>query len=141
MVWDGHCGFCRYWTTRWYKITGDKVEYRPYQDAAADFTDIDPRLFKQASRLIETDGLVYSGPRSAYRTLTYGSKWGFLDKWYASKKWFQKLSDGGYNWVAKNRNFMFKLTKAMYGSDPENIRPFWIIYLFITLYLIYSIIG
>ncbi len=141
MVWDGHCGFCRYWTTRWKKITKDKVEYRPFQDTAADFGDIDVKHFKQASRLIETDGRVYSGPRSAYRTFTYGSKWAFLDNWYQNKKWFQKLSDKAYTWVAKNRNFMFKLTKALYGSDPESIRPFWVIYVCIALYLVYSVIG
>lgn len=137
MVWDGQCGFCKYWTTRWRKITGDKVIYKPYQQVGDDFKDIDTLHFKQASRLIETDGQVYSGPRSAYRTLTYGSKWSFLDRWYASKPWFARLSDGLYNGVARNRNWLFKLTKLMYGSNPEDVKPFWVIYLGILAYLVY----
>lgn len=140
MLWDGECGFCRYWTVRWEKMTGSKVEYHPYQEVASEIKDIDVIHFKRASRLIEPSGLVFSGPRSAYRTFTYGnSSWAFLDKWYASKKWFSSLSDWGYDKVANNRNFFFKLTKAFFGSNPNEVRPFWVIYLFVLLYLIYSI--
>lgn len=138
MVWDGSCGFCKYWTSRWAKFTGSKVNYEPYQTAAERFEDIDIMHFKQASRLIESDGSVYSGPRSAYRTFTYGSKWAFLDKWYESKPWFESLSDKAYNFIEKNRNFLFKLTKAMFGSDPNEVRPFWIVYLGVALYFIYT---
>ena len=141
MVWDGQCGFCRYWTTRWKKITKDGVEYRPYQEAASDFSDIGEQHFKEASRLIETDGTVYSGPRSAYRTFTYGSKWAFLDKWYARKKWFRSLSDKLYHWVAKNRGLMFRITKFMFGSDPDQVRPFWVIYLALVLFFVYSVFS
>lgn len=140
MVWDGQCGFCAYWTTRWKKFTRDKVEYCPYQECYTEFGDIELKHFKQASRLIDKSGLVYSGPRSAYRTLTYGSKWAFLDRWYANNNWFENLSDSAYNWVAKNRNILFKLTKAMFGSDPDQTRPFWAIYLVIILYLVYSFV-
>lgn len=141
MVWDGHCGFCAYWTTRWKKITKDKVEYRPYQDCYTEFGDIELKHFKQASRLIEKSGMVYSGPRSAFRTLTYGSKWAFLDRWYANKSWFRSLSDKLYNWVAKNRSFMFKVTKFMFGSDPDQVRPFWVVYLGLVLFFVYSVFS
>ncbi len=138
MVWDGHCGFCAYWTTRWKKLTGDKVYYRPYQEAAPDFPDIEVEYFKEASRLIEPGGEIFSGPRSAYRTLTYTkSKWAFLDKWYERYTWFRKLSDRLYQYVADHRNFMFKLTKALFGSNPLEVRPFWLIYIAIILYLVY----
>lgn len=137
MVWDGTCGFCQYWTTRWQRFTKDKIGYDAYQDCAHYFKDIDVKHFKQASRLIEKDGTIYSGPRSAYRTFTYGSKWAFLDSWYVKYTWFEKLSDGLYNWVANNRSMMFKITKALFGTNPEEPRPFWVVYLMIVLYLIY----
>ncbi len=142
MVWDGECGFCRYWTIRWQKITGTKVKYVPYQEVYKDFPDIDQKHFRQASRLIEPDGKVFSGPRSAYRTFTYGRKWAFLDRWYETKSWFQKLSDWLYNRVAQNRSMLFKLTKALFGSDPHNTKPFWVIYLALVVYFIYiSLVG
>ena len=140
MVWDGECGFCRYWTTRWQKITGSRVDYKPYQEIAQAIPDIEVIHFKEASRLIEIDGKVYSGPRSAYRTFTYGSKWAFLDKWYAHYPWFEKFSDHTYDWVARNRNILFKVTKAMFGSDPDQVRPFWVIYLGLVLYFVYALL-
>ena len=140
MVWDGTCGFCQYWTSRWQHFTEQKVGYDPYQECSNHFKDIDIKHFKEASRLIETDGTIYNGPRSAYRTFTYGSKWGFLDSWYEKYSWFEKLSDVLYNWVAKNRSLMFKITKAMFGSDPDQVRPFWVVYIMIVLYLIYTFV-
>ena len=138
MIWDGQCGFCAYWVSRWETITGKKVQYRPYQEAAQDFPDINPKYFKEASRLIDGQGMVFSGPRSAYRTLTYGkSKWAFLDRWYDRYTWFERASDKIYNWVAHNRGFLFKLTKAMFGSNPKEVRPFWAIYLALLVYLLY----
>lgn len=137
MIWDGECGFCRYWISRWKKITGEKVDYKPYQEVASGIIDIDIIHFKRASRLIETDGTIYSGPRSAFRTFTYGSRWAFLDRWYVERKWFTRLSDWLYDKVAKNRNLLFRLTKAFYGSNPDQPRPFWVIYLALVLYLYY----
>lgn len=140
MVWDGHCGFCAYWIARWQKITKDKIDYQPYQEAASNFPDIDEIHFKRASRLIETSGEVFTGPRSAYRTFTYGGRWAFLDRWYQKGGFFMKLSDHTYNWVAKHRHFMFKVTKLMYGSDPRQVRPFWAIYLALIVYIIYFLV-
>jgi len=36
MVYDGDCGFCQRWILRWQKITGDKIQYVPYQFFAID---------------------------------------------------------------------------------------------------------
>ncbi len=138
LVWDGHCGFCAYWVARWQKITGEKVEYKTFQETAEIFADIPLKEFKKASRLIDTQGFVYSGPRSAFRTLKIGgSGWKFLDDWYATRPWFEKLCDNTYNWIAKNRPFMFRLTKAMFGANPHQPRPFWVIYVGILVYFIY----
>ncbi len=137
LVWDGNCGFCKYWVTRWQSFTGDKIFYEPYQEVARYMPDIDEIHFKQASRLIETDGQIFSGPASAYRTFTYGSKWAFLFRWYSKYKWFQKLSDSLYNWVARNRSSLFKITKFLFGSNPEEVKPFWVIYLLFIAYIIY----
>lgn len=137
MVWDGSCDFCDYWTSRWFEFTGDKIDYVPYQESFEEFPDIEKRHFQKASRLIETDGKIYSGPRSAYRTFTYGSKWAFLDQWYEKYTWFQKWSDKTYSWIEKNRSFMFKVSKALYGSNPQEVRPFWAVYLAIILYFLY----
>jgi len=140
MVWDGNCGFCQYWVSRWQKFTGEKIYYQPYQDVVRYMPDIDEGHFKEASRLIEPDGNIYSGPASAYRTFTYGSKWAFLFKWYNKYQWFEKLSDWMYNRVVANRNILFKVTKFLFGKDPEEPRPFWAIYITVLAYIIYTMV-
>lgn len=137
IVWDGNCGFCKYWTTRWQKITKGKLDFTPYQEAKDYFKDIDIKHFKQASRFIDTDGKIYSGPNSAYKSLSNSGLWGFLHNWYENYSLFTNLSDGLYNLIAQNRGLFFKLTKLLFGANPKEVRPFWIIYLAIIMYFMY----
>lgn len=139
MVWDGQCDFCAYWIKYWQSRSGDKIDYAPFQEVASQFRDINTRHFLLASRLIETDGKIYSGPRSAYRSIKYYSKrWAFLDDWYARKKWFRNFSDSIYRQVTLHRGLLFKLMPWLFGSDPKNLRPFWMIYIFVLFWLLYQ---
>ncbi len=137
MVWDGECGFCKYWTTRWRNITKDNIAYIPYQEAKDHFRDIELIHFKQASRFIDKEGRIYSGPQSAYKTLSYNRNWAFLNNWYENYSLFTNFSDQLYNLIAKNRGVFFKITKLLFGSDPKVVRPFWVIYLAIIMYFMY----
>lgn len=138
-LWDGQCGFCKFWKTRWENKTTGKIRFRAYQDKATSFPDIPLKEFKKASRLIEVDGHVYSGPDSAYRTLWHtGSKtW---HKLYKTSSLFRYLSDHSYNHIAKNRGFYFKVTKLFFGKDPLNLKPYWLLYLVIIALLIILLI-
>ena len=31
LLYDGDCGFCRLWVSRWRGITGEHVDYEPFQ--------------------------------------------------------------------------------------------------------------
>jgi hypothetical protein len=33
LVFDGDCGFCRFWAAPWRHRTGDRVAYEPFQNA------------------------------------------------------------------------------------------------------------
>ena len=57
-VYDGDCGICRYWVNYWHGLTDERVLYRPYQEAAADFPEIPREAFPHAVQLIEPDGRV-----------------------------------------------------------------------------------
>ncbi len=140
MVWDGECGFCNYWITRWKSKTEDRIDYQTFQQVAENYKDIPLKEFKKASRLIETDGSVFSGPDSAYRSFTYfekeDSRWHL---WYSKYKWFTYLSDHTYNYIAKHRGFFFFLTKIFFGKDPESIKPYWfleLLFIFSSFYLL-----
>lgn len=60
LIYDGECAVCRYWVAYWRGLTAERVVYRPYQEAAADFPAIPLEAFRLAIQLIETDGRVYS---------------------------------------------------------------------------------
>ena len=140
LVWDGACGFCKYWITRWEKISEGKIIFTPYQEAATQFPDIPLKEFKKASRLITTKGTVHGGPDSAYMSYYIAnpnSKW---HSWYQNIGWFRNLSDHGYNFIAKHRSFFFKLTKAMLGSNPVSYTHYWILYGFGIALLIFLLL-
>lgn len=128
MIWDGKCGFCKFWKTRWENKTKGIIEYKTYQEYADKLPDIPLKEFKKASRLIETDGSVYSGPDSAYRCLWHaGNRPGH--EMYKNYSWFRWLSDHAYNHIAKNRNFYFKVTRLLFGDEPLKLKYYWVWYL------------
>ena len=40
LIYDGDCGFCGYWARYWAKLTGARVEYRPYQQVLSQYPAI-----------------------------------------------------------------------------------------------------
>jgi len=139
LIWDGECGFCKFWKTRWELKTGDRVNYRTFQERAEYYPDIPLKEFKKASRLIETDGSVYSGPDSAYRTLQYSGN-SFWHNLYKKQSWFTWLSDHGYNHIAKNRAIYFKVTKRLFGENPEKLSYDWLFYM-ISIFILITMLS
>lgn len=136
-IWDGECGFCKYWIIVW-KSKTVHLTYDTFQEVAEEFPEIPLKEFKKASRLIEPDGSVFSGPDSAYRTLWYFEKpQKYWHRWYQQSGLFRWLSDHGYNSIAKNRPLMMKLTLAFWGRNPLKRKPFWLLWLVAAIGLIY----
>ncbi|MBT0607349.1 thiol-disulfide oxidoreductase DCC family protein [Aequorivita echinoideorum] len=138
MVWDGECGFCKYWIIHWKSKTEDRVTYITFQEIAAYFEDIPLKKFKKASRLIEPSGKIYSGPDSAYRSFTYfKNPKHFLHNLYHKQNWFTWLSDHTYNFIAKHRPIMFTMSKILFGKDPLQMKPYWFLILLFLAALLY----
>ena len=55
MIFDGDCGFCKKWITRWRSLTGERVDYAPYQDTASRIPQISPELFQKSVYLVEPE--------------------------------------------------------------------------------------
>jgi predicted DCC family thiol-disulfide oxidoreductase YuxK len=135
LIWDGDCGFCKFWKTRWEEKTQGIIQFSTYQEVASEFPDIPLKEFKKASRLIEPDGKIYSGPDSAYRSMWHaGNK--FQHRLYRKKYWFRNFSDHAYNHIAKNRSFYFKVTKLFFGDNPLQLKPYWLIYLIVIILIL-----
>ncbi|MFC3415458.1 thiol-disulfide oxidoreductase DCC family protein [Algoriphagus hitonicola] len=139
-VWDGKCGFCKYWIIFW-KSKTKGLEYQTFQDVAENFPDIPLKEFKKASRLIEKDGAVFSGPDSAYRTFWYFKKpMKIWHHWYQRSSLFRKFSDQLYVTISKNRPFLMKMTLAFWGKNPLSQKPYWILWLIALILLLGALV-
>jgi predicted DCC family thiol-disulfide oxidoreductase YuxK len=120
-VFDGDCGICRTWVDYWRGLTGERVIYRPYQEAAADFPQIPPETFPRAVQLIEPDGQVYSGAAATYRVLRHAqgrAVWWWL---YTHLPGFRPASEWAYAFFAHHRGLLSRVTRLLWGRalQPE----------------------
>jgi predicted DCC family thiol-disulfide oxidoreductase YuxK len=129
MAWDGNCGFCHYWVLRWKMFTGDNVEYRPYQEVAKDFPDVEYKFFQQAVRFIDSDGKIYTGPAAAFQSFQYGNKYRWIMPLYRRFKLVELISDHVYSFISRNRSFMYKVTVRLWGKNPIRQKNYWAYYL------------
>ncbi|WP_291722584.1 thiol-disulfide oxidoreductase DCC family protein [Bernardetia sp.] len=124
LVWDGECGFCKYWITKWEMITDNKhIDLRPYQEVAKDFPDLDEKLFKKAVRLITPEGIVYSGASAAFKSLELGGATHLPMSWYNQNPTFAELTEWLYEKVADNRPFLHDVSHFFLGENPKKICP------------------
>ena len=115
LVYDNDCDFCRYWIAQWQHITGDSIEYAPYQEVAAEFPDIPLSAFENSVQLILQNGTVLSGAEAVLRALNNG----FLLWCYNRLSGFAGVSEGVYRFVAQHRPFFSALTRWFWGTHTE----------------------
>ena len=115
VVYDGDCAICRYWVAYWRDLTDDRVIYRAYQQAAADYPTISPAAFQRAIQLIEPDGHVYSGAAATFRVLRRvpgRSAWWWC---YSHVPGFAPLAERAYAFLAHRRDLLNLLSKLLWG--------------------------
>jgi len=114
MIYDGDCGFCRYWIERWRSLTGDRIDYLAYQDprVAGWFPEIPLEAFKQAVQLVEREGRVSSAAEAVFRALAYvpGRSWPLWA--YQRIPGVRPIAETAYRFVARHRSALAKLTRA-----------------------------
>ena len=137
-VFDGDCGICRTWVDFWRQLTGDRIAYRPYQEAASDFPAIPAADFQNAVQLIEPDGRVTSGAAATFRLLSYApdrEAWWWL---YRHVPGFAPLSEAAYRFISSHRGFLTRGTHLLWGRTLEPARYDLVAWLFLRgLGLIY----
>ena len=110
IIYDGDCGFCRRWIERWRKITGEQMEYAPYQEAASRFPKISEKEFTTAVQLIEPNGKIYSAAEAVFRTLAVRRGWQWLLWSYSRLPGVRPISEALYRLVANHRKFFSKIS-------------------------------
>ena len=115
LVYDNDCDFCRYWVVRWQHITGDRIDYAPSQEVAAEFPEIPLSAFENSVQLILQNGTVLSGAEAVFRALNNG-----LLLWcYYHLFGFANVAEGTYRFIAQHRPFFSALTRWLWGTHTE----------------------
>lgn len=136
MVFDGECGFCRYWITHWQWMTGDRVDYAPFQEVAATFPDIPEETFARAVVLIEPEGEVVTGAQAVFQAYAHLPRRGWLLWLYRHIPGVALVAELVYRWVAAHRTGLGVLTRWLWGFKPQPSTYFltrWIFLRFLGL--------
>ena len=120
MLFDGNCHFCRRWIERWRDLTGDSVEYAPFQECPARFPEIPPEDFERAMHFIETDGTVSKGAEAVFRSLGQNRRRRWMRWSYERVPGFAFVTETAYRIVAHNRQTFSFFTRLFWGND---VRP------------------
>ena len=115
LVYDNDCDFCRYWVAQWQHATGDRIDYAPYQEVAAEFPEIPLSAFENSVQLILQNGTVLSGAEAVFRALNNG----FFLGCYYHLSGFARVSEWVYRFVAQHRPFFSALTHWFWGTHTE----------------------
>ena len=122
LIYDGGCGFCKFWVHRWQHITQDQVVYKPSQEVASHYPQIAPEKFDLAIYLIYPDGTYDSGAKGVFKALATSMH--KMPLWaYDKIPGISSISEWGYQQVANNREFFSFLTRWIWGTALG--RPTW----------------
>src|SRR3984885_6073427 len=134
LIYDGVCGFCGYWARYWRKLTGDSVEYRPYQQALAQYPAIPEAEFQRAVQFIAPDGERASGAEASFLTLSHAPGKGFWLALYRHLPGFAPVSERAYAFIAAHRPAFHRLSLLLWGRSHEPPRYELISFLFLRLF-------
>jgi predicted DCC family thiol-disulfide oxidoreductase YuxK len=138
LIYDGDCGFCGYWARYWQKLTGDRVDYRPYQDVAARFPEIPVADFQRAVQYVAPDGHRASAAEASFLTLSHAPGRGVWLALYRKLPGFAAVSELAYAFVAAHRPAFFRVSLFLWGRSHEPPRHDLVAFLFLRLFgLIY----
>lgn len=119
MVFDGDCGLCRRWIARWRFLTGNRLDYRPYQEVASQFPEIPITRFENAVQLIGIDGMVSEGAEAVAGALRHSVFGSIPLRLYHSFPGLGRLAERAYRWVAEHRGRLSRVGTIFYGQ----VRP------------------
>ncbi len=77
LIYDGDCGFCKYWVRYWQALTGPSVTYAPYQQVGGQYPEIPVAAFQRAVQYVAPDGKIASGAEAVVLALSHASGKGF----------------------------------------------------------------
>ena len=117
LIYDGDCGFCRRWIERWRDITGNALDYAPYQEAGPRFPEIALKEFESSVILVEPENKISRGAEAVFRSLSAARSHRWLLWSYEHLPGMKPASEALYRLVAANRAFFSSITRLLRGAD------------------------
>jgi predicted DCC family thiol-disulfide oxidoreductase YuxK len=117
LVYDADCAFCVYWARYWQKLTGDAVDYRPYQEVAAQYPEIPLTDFQRGVQYIRPDGSRASAAEASFLTLSHAGGKRFWLRLYKKLPGFAAVSELIYALIAAHRSAAYRVTLFLWGRD------------------------
>ncbi len=138
LVYDGDCAFCGYWARYWQKLTGDSIDYKPYQEVAGQHPRIPLADFQRAVQYIAPDGHHASAAEASFLTLSHARGKGFWLALYKKLPGFAAISERAYAFTAAHRSAFYRISLFLWGRDYAPPRYDLVSSLFLRLFgLIY----
>jgi predicted DCC family thiol-disulfide oxidoreductase YuxK len=134
LIYDGDCGFCGYWARYWQALTGDRVEYRPYQEVAARFPEIAAEEFQRAVQYLAPDGTRARAAEASFLTLSHARGQGVWLRLYRHLPGFAAVAELAYAFVAAHRPAFYRASLILWGRRHEPPRHDLVAFLFLRLF-------
>jgi predicted DCC family thiol-disulfide oxidoreductase YuxK len=117
MLFDGDCGFCRFWVERWKVLLHGKVVFHPYQEQTARFPEIPGQAFRKAVHLVEPSGDVTRGAEAVFQALAKSERHWALSL-YRDLPGFAAATELAYRMIAQHRDAAARATRLFWGKNP-----------------------
>jgi predicted DCC family thiol-disulfide oxidoreductase YuxK len=117
LVYDAGCGFCVYWARYWQKLTGDAVNYQPYQEVAPQHPQISLTDFQRGVQYITPDGRLASAAEASFLTLSHARGKGFWLTLYKKLPGFAAIAEWMYAFIAAHRSAGYRVSLFLWGRD------------------------
>jgi len=131
LIYDGDCGFCKYWVHYWQKLTGDSVAYEPYQEAAARYPEIPIPAFERAVQYVAPDGKIASAAKASFLTLSHAPGMAFWLALYRKLPEFAAITELLYAFIAAHRTAFHRICLFLWGKNYEPPRYDLVSWLFL----------
>ncbi len=120
MIFDGDCGFCRRWVARWREVTGDTVDYAPYQQVATELPEIPAEAFRRAVQLVEPGRMRSQGAEAVFRSLSYAPGRAWMLWCYEHVPLVALITEAAYAMIAAHRDAAARATQFLWGDHLES---------------------
>jgi predicted DCC family thiol-disulfide oxidoreductase YuxK len=120
LIFDGDCGFCRFWVDAWRVKVKDKIDFAPFQEVSGEFPEIAKDEFNRSVQLAMPDGQIFSAANAVFRVLSVDPKSKWMLDLYERNSAFRKITEWFYRLVADNRPLFSMLTQVLWGQAESD---------------------